>query len=51
MNEKTLEQLDYKRIREQASALCVSEEGRSYFVSVTPFTRKEDMCTAQALAL
>ena len=38
MNEKTLEEIDYFRIRDEVAAFCVSEEGRYELLHREPFT-------------
>ncbi len=36
MNERTLEVLEYDRVREEIAGQCMSEEGRASFLSLTP---------------
>ena len=38
MNEKTLEEIDYFRIRDEIAAFCLSEEGKYYLLTRLPFT-------------
>ena len=45
MDEKTLTELDYYRIREKIAGLCKSEEGKASLLSREPFSR-EDECEA-----
>jgi len=40
MNAKTLDRLDYLRIRESAASHCISEEGKERFAERIPFTDK-----------
>ncbi|MBO6220227.1 MAG: Smr/MutS family protein [Treponema sp.] len=41
MHRKTLEQLDYYRIRDEIAGFCVSEEGKSSLLRREPFTREK----------
>lgn len=41
MHKKTLEQLDYYRIRDTIAGFCVSEEGKSSLLKREPFTREQ----------
>lgn len=41
MHRKTLEQLDYYRIRDTIAGYCVSEEGRTSLLKREPFTQEE----------
>ncbi len=43
MNEKTLEEIDYYRIRNQAADYCLSEESRDEFLKRNPFTDKKQI--------
>ena len=40
-HKKTLEQLDYYRLRETIAGFCVSEEGKSSLLKREPFTREQ----------
>ncbi|MFI3257017.1 MAG: endonuclease MutS2 [Spirochaetales bacterium] len=42
MDKKTLEQLDYFRIRDTVAGFCISEEGRHALLKRTPFIIKSD---------
>ena len=50
MNAKTLDRLDYLRIRENAASHCISEEGKERFAERIPFTDKNKADKAKALA-
>lgn len=50
MNAKTLDRLDYLRIRESAASHCISEEGKERFAERIPFTDKNKADKAKALA-
>jgi len=50
MNKKTLEQLDYFRIRDTVAGFCMSEEGRSMLLERLPFTDRLEMERAKAEA-
>ncbi|MBQ9206916.1 MAG: Smr/MutS family protein [Treponema sp.] len=41
MHRKTLEQLDYYRIRDEIAGFCVSEEGKNALLKREPFTREQ----------
>ncbi len=41
VHRKTLEQLDYYRIRDKIASLCVSEEGKNSLLKREPFTQKD----------
>ena len=41
MHRKTLEQLDYYRIRDEIAGFCVSEEGKASILRREPFTREK----------
>ena len=51
MNRKTLEQLDYYRIRERISSFCVAAEGREALLKREPITDKEEGAALRALGL
>jgi len=51
MNRKTLEQLDYYRIRERIASFCVSIEGKEALLKREPITDKEEGDNLRLLAL
>lgn len=49
MNERTLEVLEYTRIREKIAGFCVSEEGKSALLEKTPSTEKSEIQNLKSL--
>ncbi len=48
MNERTLEVLEYDRVREEIAGQCMSEEGRASFLSLAPSVDTEEISRLKA---
>ena len=43
MNEKTLKEIDYFRIREEVAGFCLSEEGKKSLLERNPLTKLQEI--------
>jgi DNA mismatch repair protein MutS2 len=50
MNDKTLQELDFYRIRDSIASLCISEEGKEELENRKPFTKFEDFESLKSLS-